>query len=163
MYWTLGSGVLDSGKGYFPMILLRLAMGVVAGTTFAILGYAIGWILALSVPEGIPRIPILIAMTSVGATAGTFLAWHFNIDGDSFPNGRLVSILLLLTIVASIVGGTIGHNYGAEDSGHRVRRYPEIQGTLWGTVGAANLMQIACYAFGIAIGLASKKNESVPK
>tara|TARA_B100001146_G_scaffold158420_1_gene139464 strand:- start:621 stop:1058 length:438 start_codon:yes stop_codon:yes gene_type:complete len=145
------------------MILLRLAMGVVAGTTFAILGYAIGWILALSVPEGIPRIPILIAMTSVGATAGTFLAWHFNIDGDSFPNGRLVSILLLLTIVASIVGGTIGHNYGAEDSGHRVRRYPEIQGTLWGTVGAANLMQIACYAFGIAIGLASKKNESVPK
>ncbi len=163
MYWTLGSGVLDSGNGYFPMILLRLAMGVVAGTTFAILGYAIGWILALSVPEGIPRIPILIAMTSVGATAGTFLAWHFNIDGDSFPNGRLVSILLLLTIVASIVGGTIGHNYGAEDSGHRVRRYPEIQGTLWGTVGAANLMQIACYAFGIAIGLASKKNESVPK
>ena len=163
MYWTLGSGVLDGGEGYFPMILLRLAMGVVAGTTFAILGYAIGWILALSVPEGIPRIPILIAMTSVGATAGTFLAWHFNIDGDSFPNGRLVSILLLLTIVASIVGGTIGHNYGAEDSGHRVRRYPEIQGTLWGTVGAANLMQIACYAFGIAIGLASKKNESVPK
>ena len=163
MDWTLVSGVLDSGKGNYPMILLRLAMGVVAGTTFAILGYAIGWILALSVPEGIPRIPILIAMTSVGATVGTFLAWHFYIDGASFSDGRLVSILLVVTVIASIVGGTIGHNYGAEDAGHRVRRYPEIQGTIWGTVGGANLMQFACYACGIAIGLASKKKESVQK
>lgn len=163
MYWTLASGVLDSGKGNYLMILLRLAMGVVAGTTFAILGYAIGWILALSVPEGIPRIPILIAMTSVGATVGTFFAWNFNIDGDSFSNGRLVSILLLLIIVASIAGGYIGHNYGAEDPGHRVRRYPEIQGTLWGSVGAANLMQIACHIGGIAVGFASKRNEVVPK
>ena len=38
MYWTLALGVLDSGKENYPMILLRFAMGVVAGTTFAILG-----------------------------------------------------------------------------------------------------------------------------
>ena len=102
-------------------------------------------------------------MTSVGATAGTFIAWHFNIDGDSFSNGRLVTILVLLTIVGSLVGGSIGHSYGAEDPGHRVRRYPEIQGTIWGSVGGANLMQLACLVCGIAIGLASKKKESVSK
>ena len=70
------------------MILLRIAMGLTVGSTLAVVGYAVGWILALSVPEGIPRIPILIVMTSVGATAGTFIAWHFNIDGDSFSNGE---------------------------------------------------------------------------
>ena len=59
------------------MILLRIAMGLTVGSTLAVVGYAVGWILALSVPEGIPRIPILIVMTSVGATAGTFIAWHF--------------------------------------------------------------------------------------
>lgn len=145
------------------MILLRIAMGLTVGSTLAVVGYAVGWILALSVPEGIPRIPILIVMTSVGATAGTFIAWHFNIDGDSFSNGRLVTILVLLTIVGSLVGGSIGHSYGAEDPGHRVRRYPEIQGTIWGSVGGANLMQLACHVCGIAIGLASKKKESVSK
>ena len=145
------------------MILLRLAMGLTVGSTLAVVGYAVGWILALSVPEGIPRIPILIVMTSIGATAGTFIAWHFNIDGNSFSNGRLVTILVLLTIVASLIGGTIGHGYGAEDPGHRVRRYPEIQGTIWGSVGGANLMQIACYVSGIVIGLASQKKKTVSK
>lgn len=145
------------------MIIVRLAMGMVVGSTLAIIGYAIGWILALSVPEGVPRIPILISMTGLGAAIGTYLAWYFNIDGDSFANKKMTALILSITIIVSLIGGTIGHNYGAQDEGHRVRRYPEIQGTIWGSVGGANLMLITSQISVFAVGLALKKRELTQK
>ena len=132
-------------------------MGIVVGTTLAIGGYACGWILALSVPEGVPRIPILIAMTGIGSTVGTFIAWNFNIDGGAIPSKRIAGIVLAVTLIGALVGGQIGFDYGAKDPRHRVRRYPEIQGTIWGTVGGANLMQTACQVCGMVIAAAYKR------
>ena len=68
-------------------------MGLVVGSTLAIIGYAVGWILALSVPEGVPRIPILISMTGIGS--GRVLGYDMKQAADRVKreNSRVAKLI----------------------------------------------------------------------